>query len=543
MPFMTKQLSKETMKRSRLRNNFLRNRTEENKILYNRQRNYCVSLLRKSKKGYYENLNIKNVTDNKLFWKSVKPLLSDKSRIRDRINISEKGKILKTESETAERLNSFFSNIVKNLNISRYSEFDPVTENIADPTLKAIFKYKDHPSILAIQSHCEKETFRFSEVNIEDIKKDILKLDKNKASQHSDIPIKTIKENLDIFAGFLCTNINSSFKSSSLPSCLKMADVTPLHKKGKKHLKENYRPVSILPVFSKVFERSMFVQMSSFFDNFLSKQQCGFPKGYSTQQCLLALLEKWKRAVDSGQMFGVLLIDLSKAFDCLDHELLIAKLNAYGFSLPALKLVHDYLSNRKQRTKVNRTYSSWLEIVFGVPQGSILGPLLFNIFLGDLFFILNDVDIASYADDNTSYAYAIADDINGVITSLEPTSKALFEWFENNLLKSNADKCNLLVSSTDAVNLRLSEYDIKNSECEKLLGVKFDNKLTLEKHITDICRKASRKVYALARIAPYMDLSKRRMVMNAFFQFAVQLLSTDLDVSQSHNKQKNKQAS
>ena len=543
MPFMTKQLSKETMKRSRLRSNFLRNRTEENKILYNRQRNYCVSLLRKSKKGYYENLNIKNVTDNKLFWKSVKPLLSDKSRIRDRINISEKGKILKTESETAERLNSFFSNIVKNLNISRYSEFDPVTENIADPTLKAIFKYKDHPSILAIQSHCEKETFRFSEVNIEDIKKDILKLDKNKASQHSDIPIKTIKENLDIFAGFLCTNINSSFKSSSLPSCLKMADVTPLHKKGKKHLKENYRPVSILPVFSKVFERSMFVQMSSFFDNFLSKQQCGFPKGYSTQQCLLALLEKWKRAVDSGQMFGVLLIDLSKAFDCLDHELLIAKLNAYGFSLPALKLVHDYLSNRKQRTKVNRTYSSWLEIVFGVPQGSILGPLLFNIFLGDLFFILNDVDIASYADDNTSYAYAIADDINGVITSLEPTSKALFEWFENNLLKSNADKCNLLVSSTDAVNLRLSEYDIKNSECEKLLGVKFDNKLTLEKHITDICRKASRKVYALARIAPYMDLSKRRMVMNAFFQFAVQLLSTDLDVSQSHNKQKNKQAS
>ena len=115
-------------------------------------------------------------------------------------------------------------------------------------------------------------------------------------------------------------------------------------------------------------------------------------------------------------MFGALLTDLSKAFDCLDDELLIAKLDTYVFSLPALKLVHDNLSNRKQKTKVNRTNSSWLEIVFGVPQGSILGTLLFKIFMADLFFILNDIDIASYADDNAPYV--IVDDISGVITYL-----------------------------------------------------------------------------------------------------------------------------
>ena len=102
----------------------------------------------------------------------------------------------------------------------------------------------------------------------------------------------------------------------------------------------------------------MFAQMSSFFNKLLSKQQCGFRKGYSTQQCLLALLEKWEQAVDSGQIFGSLLTELSKKFHCLDHELLTAKLNVCGFSLPALKLVHEYLSNRKQRTKVNRTYSA-----------------------------------------------------------------------------------------------------------------------------------------------------------------------------------------
>ena len=127
---------------------------------------------------------------------------------------------------------------------------------------------------------------------------------------------------MDIFADFLCTNINSSFKSSSFLSCLKMADVTPIHKKGKKDLKENFRPLNILPIFSKVFERSMFAQMSSFFYKFLSKEQCGFWKGYITQECLSALLEKWEQTVHSGQIFGALLTDLSKAFDCLDHELL-----------------------------------------------------------------------------------------------------------------------------------------------------------------------------------------------------------------------------
>ena len=153
-------------------------------------------------------------------------------------------------------------------------------------------------------------------------------------------------------------------------SCLKTTDnITPVYKKGKKDLKDNYRPVGILPVLSKLCERSMLKQISVFFENIFSKNQCGFRKGHSTQQCLLATLEKWERSVDKGKAFGALLTELSKAFDCLDHELLIAKLNAYGFSLPALRLIHDYLSHRKQRTRVNNSYSKWLAVMFGVPQG------------------------------------------------------------------------------------------------------------------------------------------------------------------------------
>ena len=128
------------------------------------------------------------------------------------------------------------------------------------------------------------------------------------------------------------------------------------------------------------------------------------------------MLKKWEISVDSGKASGALLTDLSKAFDCLDHELLISKLNAYGFTLPALRLIHDFLSQRKQRTRVNNSYSKWLAVMFGIPQGSILGPLLLNNFLTDLLLIYSDTDIANFADDNTAYISAKNVD---VIESLE----------------------------------------------------------------------------------------------------------------------------
>ena len=121
-------------------------------------------------------------------------------------------------------------------------------------------------------------------------------------------------------------------------------------------------------------------------------------------------------------MFGALVTDLSKAFNCLNHDFLIAKLNAYGFSLPASRLIHDYLSNRKQRTRINNSYSTWMEIVFGLPQRSILGLLLFSFFLEDLFFIVNSTDIVNYADDNMPHT--TAGDIDSLIASLEEASKS-----------------------------------------------------------------------------------------------------------------------
>ena len=172
------------------------------------------------------------------------------------------------------------------------------------------------------------------------------------------------------------------------PPDLKLADVTPVYKNKSKNSKDNYRPVSILSNISKIYERCLYDQIQVFFDSILSKYQCGFRRGYNAQHCLMTLIEKWKKSVDNGGAFGALFTDLSKAFDCLSHELLIAKLDAFGFDKNTLKLENSYLSNRRQRIKINSKYSSWSDILFGVPQGSILGPLLFNNFICDMFYFL-----------------------------------------------------------------------------------------------------------------------------------------------------------
>ena len=172
-------------------------------------------------------------------------------------------------------------------------------------------------------------------------------------------------------------------------------------KKGYRGSKENYQPVSILPVISKIW-KLLCNRITPFMDQFLSKYQCVFRKGFNAQHYLLVMLQKWKNAVNTKKVFGAPLIDLSRAFDCFPHDLIIAKLNAYGFIL-ALNLIQNYLPNRRQRTKINNSSSPWSDILFGVPQGSILGPLLFNIFLSDLFLIVKDINFASYADDNTLY--------------------------------------------------------------------------------------------------------------------------------------------
>ena len=227
------------------------------------------------------------------------------------------------------------------------------------------------------------------------------------------------------------------------------------------------------------------------------------------------MLEKLNKALDKGLYTGILLTDLSKAFDSISHDLLIAKLNSYGFSKNSLNLMNDYLSGRKQRTKIGDNFSSYREIVYGVPHGSILGPLLFNIYINDLFLFSKDFNLANYADDCSPFEFSGT--IDEVIIKLENDSRILIKWYDSNYLKPNPEKWHLVLSDTNEnMVINIANDKIANSSYEKILGIHFDNKLNFNTHVTKLCKRAGQKLHALARISHVTSLKKKKLLMNAF---------------------------
>ena len=519
-PFMTKVLRKAIMRRSFLKNKYHKIRSEESQKAFKKQKNYTNRLLKKEQIKYWGNLDLKKYLDNKKFFDTVKPLFSNSVSGKQKITLVENNELITEDTEVAEKFNKYFIATVSSLAITENKDLLTDHTDINDPVEKAIKKFENHPSILDIKRNVSiTSAFSFSQVNAAEMLLEINHLDDKKAGTYLNIPVKRLKEVGDVVAGTLAQIWNNEIiENKKFAVQLKVADITPLHKKLETIYKENYRPVSLLPVVSKIFERIMLKQMKPFIENFLSKWLCGYRKGYNAQYALTAMIERLKQCLDkNGGIYGAVLMDLSKAFDTINHELLIAKLKAYGFDNSALQVVLSYLSDRWQRTKINSSFSNWEELLCGVPQGSVLGPILFNIYINDMFFQFVDAHVCNFADDTTLTACNI--NMKDLLHELEDNTLSAIIWFENNYMKLNQSKCHFLTcGSQEHLWIRVGDERIWESQSEKLLGMIVDKKLSFDLHLRTLCKKVNQKVSALARVVQILPFHKRHLIMKTFIE-------------------------
>ena len=330
-------------------------------------------------------MNIKQVSDSKLFWKSVKPFFKNKGSNSSKITLVEENNI-RDEEETANIINYYFINVTKTLNLKKQLGVGRSGVNEFENHISIKMIHEKYPEILP-------ESFKFQFVSKNEVKKEIENLDTKKSSTYGSIPATILKQCVNAYLPHLTNSINYSIQHSNFPQELKLSEVIPVYKKLDPLQKENYRPVSLLPHVSKIFERIIHKQITNYMTDKLAHSINGFRKSYGTQNSLVVILEKWKRALDKGEYVSALFMDLSKAFDTINHDLLIAKLKAYEFSKEALKLMKSYLKNRKEKVQINNKFSSKRDVIAGVPQGSIDCSLLFNLFINDLAFFYRTIHL------------------------------------------------------------------------------------------------------------------------------------------------------
>ena len=334
------------------------------------------------------------------------------------------------------------------------------------------------------------------------------------------IPLKLLTKIGDIISTPLSLIVNQSLCSGSFPSKLKLAKVIPIFKKNDNKKFDNYRPISLLSSVSKIFERVVFNQLYNFLQehNLLFESQYGFRKLHSTDLAALELIDRINKQIDQRKIPFSIFLDLSKAFDTLNHDILMKKLHYHGVRNNTLNWFHSYLTNCAQYTEYNETKSSLLEIETGVPQGSILGPLLFLIYVNDIHMVSRSLNFILYADDTTltspicSFTQGGNSSISNLINS-ELTK--ISDWFAVNKLSLNAEKTKFMIfhnhlkiiTQNKIPCLKINNTNIERVTEFNFLGLTINEHLTWKSHAAKVANKISRTLGVMNRLKRYLPLS------------------------------------
>ena len=362
--------------------------------------------------------------------------------------------------------------------------------------------------------------------NEEEVSKFIKNLEYNKAPGSDGISSYMIKKTINVITPRLVTLFNCCITKGIFPDALKIAQVVPLHKGGEKNNPTNYRPISLLPQFGKLLEKIIKKRLTYFLDenDIITQHQFGFRESHSTELAIASIHNALLENLDNNSITCTVFLDLAKAFDSVDHEILLRKLEKYGIRGVALKLMRSYLVDRQHRTKCNEVESVLRVLGIGVPQGSVLGPLLFLLFINDLPNVSKFM-VKLFADD-TLLALS-GNDIRSLEKNVNIEMKKISKWFSDNKLTLNVDKSKFMILKRK--NNRVQEFNLKYNgkkmeRCSfyKYLGVYIDDKLNWTKHVDYLCEKLSKMSGMFSKLRHICDLKLLKTIYYALIESHLQ---------------------
>ena len=434
------------------------------------------------------------------------------------IILKEGDMVITDTEEICNIFNTLFSTIADT--IGKDDSIDTTNTNFIEEVISRHCKHSSVLEITKIMKEHQKQNFYFETVDSQSMKKYLQQVKVNKATGYDNIPARMVQMCDDEMCMILTNVINKCFHDNTFPEDMKKAEISPMFKKSDDMNKNNYRPVSILTTFNKVFETIIAKQLTGYFDTLFNKMLCAYRKKYACDHILIRLIDLWKWSLDRDQFVGTLLMDLSKAFDCIPHGLLICKLRAYGVSEKACIFLSTYLSGRYQRVKVENSRSSWAPVKKGIPQGSCLGPLLFNIFINDIFCFITKCDLFNYADDNT--LSKSAGTVELVIEALKTDANNAIKWFEDNNMKANPEKFQIMLlkpmhcQTALPLNVDINDMSLEIQNNVKLLGITIDDKLKFDIQVNNMCSRASRQLNVMYRFQKIFKETEKRIIYNTF---------------------------
>ena len=367
--------------------------------------------------------------------------------------------------------------------------------------------------------------FTFKPETEETVEKLIDRIKEDVATGYDEIPAKLVKDAKAVISPVLTKIINIGYETATFPDCMKPAIIKAIHKKDDPDDISNYRPISILPVLSKVIERAatdqIIYQLES--KNKLSNNQHAYRKNHSTKTCLFEVVNYLYKLMDLKRLTAIISLDLSKAFDSINHKLILHKLSKLGLSENTLLWIKSYLSNRKQRTKFESFLSKEDYVITGVPQGSILGPLLFICFTNDLFEAFPDeCKIVAYADD--TQIIINAENHTQLKSKIEDIIKTAQSWYSQNSMKNNITKTEIMIMKHGNTNLSDDEISVENEgehikltpqKSIKILGILIDDCLNWNKQVNNVKKKAFNTTRCLHRVNNLLPVKEKVNLYNA----------------------------